>query len=89
MTNDIISDKINSKIVKDVLELAFEKILNQEKRIQDLKKAIFQTNNPSEFEFYPYCIQEHKFTIIQSFIHSKSFNCFFRNFIRGLKEIRI
>ena len=73
LTNDIISDKINSKIVKDVLELAFEKILNQEKRIQDLKKAIFETNNPSEFEFYPYCIQEHKFTIIQSKLEKGEF----------------
>lgn len=58
------SSKFNS--IKEVLELAFEKIKNQEERIQDLEETIYEMDNPDDFKFEPYCIQKHKFSIIQS-----------------------
>ena len=54
------------ELIKEVLELAFEKIKNQEERIQDLEETIYEMDNPDEFKFEPYCIQKHKFSIIQS-----------------------
>ena len=54
------------ELIKEVLELAFEKIKNQEERIQDLEETIYEMDNPDEFKFEPYCNQKHRFSIIQS-----------------------
>jgi len=54
------------ELIKEVLELAFEKIKNQEERIQDLEETIYEIDNPDEFKFEPFCIEKHKYSIIQS-----------------------
>ena len=55
-------DENKRKIVKDVLELAFEKIKNQEERIQDLEEYIedIEEETPS-YEFKHYSLDERIF----------------------------
>lgn len=40
---------------------------------EDEKKAILKTINSCEFEFKPYCVQQHKFNIIQSKLEKGEF----------------
>ena len=40
---------------------------------EDQKKAILKTNNSINFKFKPYCVQQHKFNIIQSKLEKGEF----------------